>query len=42
MFTGSDDVTLVEIDNAGHTLFLQRTAPELRRALSGWLRARGL
>ncbi|MDQ3936728.1 MAG: alpha/beta hydrolase, partial [Actinomycetota bacterium] len=41
-FTGSDDVTLVEIDQAGHTLMLQRNAPEFRRHLSGWLRARGL
>jgi pimeloyl-ACP methyl ester carboxylesterase len=41
-FTGSDDVTLVELDDTGHTLMLQRTAPEFRRRLSDWLRARGL
>jgi pimeloyl-ACP methyl ester carboxylesterase len=40
-FTGSNDVTLIEIDDAGHSLMLQRTAPEFRRRLSDWLRARG-
>ena len=40
-FTGSNDVTLHEIDQAGHTLMLQRTAPEFRRKLSDWLKARG-
>ena len=39
-FTGSSDVTLHEIDG-GHTLMLQRTAPEFRQKLSAWLRARG-
>lgn len=41
MFGGSSDVTLHEFDDAGHTLFLQRKAPEFRRKLSDWLRARG-
>jgi pimeloyl-ACP methyl ester carboxylesterase len=41
LFTGSNDVTLHEIDGAGHTLMLQRTAPEFRRKLSDWLSARG-
>lgn len=40
LFTGSNDVTLHEFDG-GHTLVLQRSAPEVRRELSGWLRARG-
>ncbi|HEX8647952.1 MAG TPA: alpha/beta hydrolase [Thermoleophilaceae bacterium] len=39
-FTGSSDVTLYEVDG-GHTLMLQRTAPEFRQKLSDWLRARG-
>jgi pimeloyl-ACP methyl ester carboxylesterase len=41
LFTGSSDVTLHEIEGAGHTLMLQRTAPEFREKLSAWLRARG-
>jgi len=41
LFTGSSDVTLHEIDGAGHTLMLQRTAPEFRKKLSDWLSARG-
>jgi pimeloyl-ACP methyl ester carboxylesterase len=41
LFTGSNDVTLHEIDPAGHTLMLQRTAPEVRAKLSDWLRKRG-
>jgi pimeloyl-ACP methyl ester carboxylesterase len=40
-YTGSSDVTLHEIENAGHTLMLQRTAPEFRAKLSDWLEARG-
>ncbi|HEX8744861.1 MAG TPA: alpha/beta hydrolase [Thermoleophilaceae bacterium] len=40
-FTGSDDVTFHEIDQAGHTLMLQRSAPEFRQKLSDWLRKRG-
>ena len=40
LFTGSSDVTLHELDG-GHTLMLQRTAPELRKKLSDWLSARG-
>jgi pimeloyl-ACP methyl ester carboxylesterase len=41
LFTGSKDVTFHEIDGAGHTLMLQRTAPEFRKELSDWLAARG-
>jgi pimeloyl-ACP methyl ester carboxylesterase len=39
-FTGSDDVTFHEFEG-GHTLMLQRTAPQVRRTLSDWLKARG-
>lgn len=42
MYTGSDDVTLHHLDASGHTLFLERDAPELRSTIDGWLRARGL
>lgn len=41
LFTGSGDVTLVELDQTGHTLMLQRTAEEFRAKLSDWLKARG-
>ena len=41
LYTASPDVTLFEIDNAGHTLMLQRTAEEFRTKLSGWLAAHG-
>jgi pimeloyl-ACP methyl ester carboxylesterase len=40
LFTGSRDVTYREFEG-GHTLMLQRTAPEVRRTLSDWLKARG-
>ena len=39
-FTGSSDVMLHEFEG-GHTLMLQRTAPEVRAKLSAWLQARG-
>jgi pimeloyl-ACP methyl ester carboxylesterase len=40
-FSGSSDVTLDYIENAGHFLALEKRAPEFRRVVSGWLRDRG-
>lgn len=40
-FSGSDDVTLRFLDGAGHALTLERSAPELRGTVSGWLAQRG-
>jgi pimeloyl-ACP methyl ester carboxylesterase len=42
LFTGSRDVTLAFFPRAGHALLLQRTAPDVRARVSGWLDARGL
>ena len=36
-FTGSNDVTYVELANTGHALFLERTAPALRARVADWL-----
>lgn len=41
LFTGSDDVTLVELEDAGHTMMLEPAAPAYRRAVSEWLRSHG-
>lgn len=41
LYSGSRDVTLVQLDDTGHALQLGRTAPAARAAVSGWLRARG-
>jgi pimeloyl-ACP methyl ester carboxylesterase len=39
--TGSRDVTLTYIDNAAHTLQLERTAPTIRSAVAAWLSRHG-
>ena len=41
LFTGSSDVTEVQMDGAGQALALERTAPAYRRTMSDWLSARG-
>jgi pimeloyl-ACP methyl ester carboxylesterase len=41
LYTGSKDVTLVQVDNTGHAMQLERTAPASRAAISDWLHARG-
>ena len=41
-FTGSNDVTMVSLANTGHLLMLERSAPQLRSAVSDWLSRRGL
>ena len=41
LFTGSNDVTLLEIPETGHMMMLEQTAPTFRASLSDWLRARG-
>jgi pimeloyl-ACP methyl ester carboxylesterase len=41
LYTGSKDVTLLQVNNTGHALQLERTAPASRAAISDWLRARG-
>jgi len=41
LYSGSRDVTLLEIPNAGHGVMWSRTAPIFRRDVSRWLRARG-
>jgi pimeloyl-ACP methyl ester carboxylesterase len=41
LYSGSRDVTLVQLDRTGHALQLGRTAPLARAAVSRWLRARG-
>jgi pimeloyl-ACP methyl ester carboxylesterase len=41
-FTGSNDVTMVTLANTGHLLMLERSAPQLRSAVSDWLSRRGL
>lgn len=40
-FTGSDDVTLVNVGSAGHTVMLELGAPQFRSDASAWLRLRG-
>jgi pimeloyl-ACP methyl ester carboxylesterase len=40
-FRSSSDVSLVTIQNAGHMLMLQRTAPGFRSVMSSWLKERG-
>jgi pimeloyl-ACP methyl ester carboxylesterase len=41
LFTGSRDVTEVQLDGAGQALALERTAPAYRRIMAAWLAARG-
>jgi pimeloyl-ACP methyl ester carboxylesterase len=41
LYRASPDVTTAVIQDAGHELTLQRTAPALRTTVSDWLRARG-
>ena len=41
-FSGNPDVTLLRIDNTGHAPMLERTAAELRAAVSAWLGDRQL
>ena len=41
LYTGSQDVTLIQVANTGHGLPLERTAPIMRAALADWLSARG-
>jgi pimeloyl-ACP methyl ester carboxylesterase len=41
LFTGSHDVTLTYIENAGHMVMLQRTARAFRTTVSNWLQTRG-
>ena len=40
-YTASDDVSLEIVSESGHTLTLQRTAPDFRAAMSSWLSRRG-
>ena len=40
-YTGSRDVSLFFVANAGHALPLERAAPTFRRRVSTWLRAHG-
>ncbi|MBV9213424.1 MAG: alpha/beta hydrolase [Actinobacteria bacterium] len=42
LFSGSRDVTYVQVANAGHALQLARTAPVTRAAVSRWISARHL
>ena len=42
LFTGSRDVTLVELPDAGHALQLGRSAARARSVVASWLRRRGL
>jgi pimeloyl-ACP methyl ester carboxylesterase len=42
LFSGSDDVTLLELANTGHMMMLERTAPTLGARMSDWLRAHGI
>ena len=41
LYSGSHDVTLVQLDDTGHAMQLGRTAPAARAAVSAWLHARG-
>ena len=41
LFSGSNDVTLFEVDGTGHMMMLERSAPTFRQAMSSWLTARG-
>lgn len=41
-YTGSPDVSLRIVRNAGHALPLERAAPGFRRRVSTWLKGRGL
>ena len=40
-FTGSSDVSLLELSDTGHMIMLGRTAPIFRARVSDWLRAHG-
>lgn len=42
LFTGSDDVSLETFANTGHAMTLERSAPDMRAAVSNWLVARKL
>jgi pimeloyl-ACP methyl ester carboxylesterase len=41
LFAGSRDVTLTYVENAGHMVMLQLTAPVFRAKVSDWLTQRG-
>jgi pimeloyl-ACP methyl ester carboxylesterase len=41
LFTGSHDVTLLQLPDTGHMIMLGRTAPTFRARVSDWLRAHG-
>jgi pimeloyl-ACP methyl ester carboxylesterase len=41
LFTGTKDIALRYIENAGHMVMLQRTAPVFRRRVSTWLKRHG-
>lgn len=41
LYTGTDDLTVIRINGAGHMLALERKAPVFRRKVSNWLKARG-
>lgn len=40
-YTGSSDVTVLEIKDTGHLVMFERTAPLFRTKLSEWLHKRG-
>jgi pimeloyl-ACP methyl ester carboxylesterase len=41
LYTGSRDVTLATLPDAGHTPMNERSAPDFRATLSAWLSRRG-
>lgn len=41
LYTGSSDRSLVTVPHAGHSLMLERAAPEFRRVMSEWFHDRG-
>lgn len=41
LFTGSSDVQAVKLDDTGHAITLERTAPAFRAAVADWLGERG-
>jgi pimeloyl-ACP methyl ester carboxylesterase len=40
-FTGTSDVTAASLADTGHYVMLERTAPQLRALVAGWLARRG-
>lgn len=40
LFAGSSDVKSVVVPNTGHAITLEKTAPDFRKAMAGWLAAR--